>query len=320
MTHLTNGISAGKVCSTIGGDRIPTEDVRRSTPFRCRWVTSPNELMGGTKCRSANWLRRCRARRARRPSRISARTTAPASRRWPTCQTYRPCSRGSTPRGPTPRRGDLLRLHRRCRDGATLSALLYALHLGVVRRWGRLARRSVDPQEGAAELLAALITSLDSFDPDARTPHVQAGVELNVRNHLRRTRREERRRREAHTRIARIAESARADLDAGVHRFEALIERPEVRAANDLACASPSLDRDASRDVESLLVARAILRPRDASLVCLVDVHDLTVAEAASSLGMRFECARKALLRARRRLRDRRGALEALTQPLAHRA
>lgn len=215
---------------------------------------------------------------------------------------------------------DLLRLHRRCRDGATLSALLYALHLGVVRRWGRLARRGVDPQEGAAALLAALITSLDSFDPDARTPHVQAGVELSVRNHLRRTRREERRRREAHARIARIVESARADLDAGIHRFEALIERPEVRAANDPACASPSLDRDASRHVESLLVSRAILRPRDASLVCLVDVHDLTVAEAASSLGMRFEGARKALLRARRRLRDRRGALEALLQPLAHRA
>ncbi|MFO0645210.1 MAG: hypothetical protein U0326_03155 [Polyangiales bacterium] len=51
--------------------------------------------------------------------------------------------------------GDLLRLHRRCRDGATLSALLYALHLGVVRRWGvsragaltpRRAQRSSSPR------------------------------------------------------------------------------------------------------------------------------------------------------------------------------
>ncbi len=207
---------------------------------------------------------------------------------------------------------DLLRLHRRSRDGAALSALLYALHAGVVGRCWRLATKGRELREGAAELFAALVTCLDAFDPDARTPHVQAGVGWAVENRLRRQRKAERRQRKALERVVRIAESAGADLDAGVHGLDLVIELRNARPANDRHIELDAADMEAARALEARLVEQGLLRPRDAALVCLVDVHGRPVAEAASSLGLHLEAARKALQRARRHLRSQRRAVESL--------
>lgn len=202
----------------------------------------------------------------------------------------------------------LLRLHRASGLVAARDAALYALHGSALRRFLRLTPARMEPHERVAEVLHALTASLDAFDPARRSPHVQAGVEQDVRHRLWLARRDARRSHQTERAAeARVAHAA-FDLCAGTYALADLIERSTARPAAE----RPDGEAPGAEGLFARLVARRALLPRDAALLLRVHVRREPIADAAAALGLRFEAARKALLRARRRLRECRPLIESL--------
>jgi hypothetical protein len=202
----------------------------------------------------------------------------------------------------------LLRLHRASGLVAARDAALYALQGSVLRRFLRLTPARLEPHERVAEVLHALTASLDAFDPERRSPHVQAGVEQDVRHRLWRTRRDARRSHQTERAAeARVAHAA-FELCAGTYAIADLIERAAARPAAE----HPDSDAPGAEGLFARLVAQRALLPRDAALLLRVHVRREPIANAAAALGLRLEAARKALLRARRRLRECRPLIESL--------
>lgn len=106
---------------------------------------------------------------------------------------------------------------------------------------------------------------------------------------------------------ARVAHAA-FDLCAGTYALADLIERSTARPAAE----RPDGEAPGAEGLFARLVARRALLPRDAALLLRVHVRREPIADAAAALGLRFEAARKALLRARRRLRECRPLIESL--------
>lgn len=203
---------------------------------------------------------------------------------------------------------DLLRLHRASNDGAALGALVYATHAGVLRRGLRLTRARDEPHEGHAEVLLTLIEHLGAYDPDRRSPHVQAGIERDVLRELGRARRAEQRQKAARLAVAGVAHHAANDLLSGTHSLTNLLapHNPGAPPAND----TEPLDVAVVDALLERLVARRLLSARDALLFGRVELLNRRVPDVAGELGMTHAAARKALERARNSLRVRRRLLE----------
>lgn len=201
----------------------------------------------------------------------------------------------------------LLRL-RRAGVVAARDAALYALHDHALRRFLGLTPARMEHGERVAEVLHALTASLDAFDPDRRSPHVQAGVEQDTRHRLWRARslaqRSHRAERAAETRVAHAAH----ELAAGTYDLAVLLEPHDPRTNGDRRDG----DAPGADVVFDHLVARRVFTPRDAALLLRVHVRREPLRAVAVELGLRAEAARKALLRARRRLRAARDLVESL--------
>lgn len=205
---------------------------------------------------------------------------------------------------------DLLRLHRRARDGAALNAVLYAVHAGVVRRCERLVA-SLEPREGAAQIACALLASLDRFDPDRRSRHVEHGVCEDTWHRLWLLRGGEQRERRVHARLAELVSHACADLEAGA--WEDLLGSPSRATVRRVEA------EDAER-VEALaeaLTAQGLLKLRDAQLLCRTALQGRRVPEVAQELGMKEAAAKKALQRAKARLLARKDRLRLILMSLS---
>ena len=203
---------------------------------------------------------------------------------------------------------DLLRLWRRVPGGGALTALVYALHGGVLRRFLRFTDASDDPRDQMAAVLYALVERLEVFDPDARAKKVQDRIEDKVRRRLVRALKADRRRQRVHATVVDLAAHAQSQLATGELALSELIERRGRRPKRE----PDPVDDDAVDSLQAQLVARDLLRPREAELVCRVEVQGQPIADVARDLDMSVAAARKALQRARASLRARRDAMASL--------
>ena len=195
---------------------------------------------------------------------------------------------------------DLLRLHRRDRNGAALSAVLYAVHAGVVRRCARLVR-ALEPREGAARIACALLVSLDRFDPDRRSRHVEYSVCQDTWHCLWRLRCDEQRQRQLQPRLAALVGDACADLEGNAEVLGDLLGSSSGRRAN-VAEAEEVAHAEALAET---LAAKGLLTLRDAQLLCRTALQRRGIPDVAQELGMKEAAAKKALQRAKDRLRAR---------------
>lgn len=199
---------------------------------------------------------------------------------------------------------DLIRLHRRTRDGAALGALVYALHGLLARRGLRFTSARSDLREGLAEILYALVERIESFEVDARSSNAQAGIERDILRRLKCASRRERRRQDRQVEL---------DLNAEYEGFAYALELPELR----LLSATPdndaqTLDAEVVGALLEPLVARRILRERDAQIFGRVELLGQRAVEVAQELGMKPDAVRKALERVRRKLREHQARVETI--------
>ena len=203
---------------------------------------------------------------------------------------------------------DLLRLHRRCRDGAVIAALLYALRGSAFRLSVRLDRAMRDPAEREAEVLHALTLAANDYDPDRRSPHIQAGIERDAWHQLWRVWRADRRRRANHARACEVAGHAAGGLALGGYTLDDLLGPREPSARPDLAAEEVAF----AADRLLVLVEHGILEARDVVLLVRTRLGGEALAAVAADLGLRVETVKKALYRARQNLRARRALVESL--------
>ncbi len=203
---------------------------------------------------------------------------------------------------------DLLRLHRRCGDGAVIAALLYALRGSALRLSVRLDRAMRDPAEREAEVLHALTLAANDYDPERRSPHIQASIERDAWNQLWRVWQADCRRRANHARACEVVGHAATGLALGDYTLDDLLGPREPSARLDLDAEELVVAVDRLRG----LVAHDVLDERDVVLLVRTRLGGEALASVAADLGLRVETVKKALYRARQNLRARRALVEAL--------
>lgn len=196
---------------------------------------------------------------------------------------------------------DLLRLRQRTHDVAVLSALLYALHESATRRGRWFATRPRDRAEAHAQVVLALVESLDAFDVDHRSTHVQAGLEYDTFDRLREAREASQRCQDVEEEVASVAKAASDGLTSGTYALADLLGPREVEPR-----VIDEEDRVAAQALLPRLVMDHILRPWEALLVIRADAMGHRIADVARDLGMTHAAASKTLQRARKTLRARR--------------
>lgn len=129
-----------------------------------------------------------------------------------------------------------------------------------------------------------------------------------MRRRLVRALKADRRRQRVHAAVVDLAAHAQSQLATGELALSELIERRGRRPK----CEPDPVDDDAVGSLQAQLVARDLLRPREAELMCRVEVQGQPIADVARDLDMSVAAARKALQRARASLRARRDAVASL--------
>ena len=153
--------------------------------------------------------------------------------------------------------GALLRQHQERRDGAALGALLYALHESATRRGRRLTTAPYEVDEARAQVVHALVESLDAFDLERRSRHVQASLELDTLGRLRSALLASRRRQRAEAEVERVTTAATDGLDAGTYALADLLEAPDAAP-----CDRDDEDHGAAREAPPAHVAASFARTR----------------------------------------------------------
>ncbi len=194
---------------------------------------------------------------------------------------------------------DLLRLYGRGHDGGVLAVLLHALLGSMVRLRVRLARVTPDRRECDAAILHAVVVSVEGFDPDRRSPHVQASLERDAYHRLWLAWRADRRRRAAHVHACVVAAHATEGIAVGDYDLDDLLGPREPPPRRDF---DPEEVATATEWLRGLVTAR-VLRERDVVLLRRTQLQGETLATVAHDLGLHVEAAKKALQRARRSLR-----------------
>lgn len=193
---------------------------------------------------------------------------------------------------------ELLRIDRVDPASTAHSALLVGVHSSMLRVLRTLPSRVIDRAELESMLCVAFVAALRAYDPDRRSPHVQANVEMDARRALvrdwQRAQRTQRAEAEAAARIVGASEA----LASGIFQAADLMEPFET---------TPPLELDAE-DVawtrgwlESLVHQRRIIA-RAADLFLRVYVERVDVRVVAAEIGMSAQAARKAAQRARTEL------------------
>lgn len=202
---------------------------------------------------------------------------------------------------------DLLRLHRRDRDGAALAVLLCALYAAAAVHHLRLTAAGGGMQERVIEVLDVLVECIDAYDPDRHSAKVQASIELNVHQKLSRARKAEGHNRAALKTLTQVVELASEELEAGTYALADLLGPRETARVG----ANDNDVQEGAEEVLRKLAQASVLRPREVELIRRVDVRGERIDEVAQVLGLKLAAAKKALHRARRSLRKRRSKVEA---------